>query len=280
MTAENGTIFLGRDEATYGKDGIGWVNYNPEYECVEREGIPGRQCPFEPDETSTMGFGLSGNQKRRLHVGIASYRDPLCPKTLYNLFTKASQPEKIQVRVIQQNIEEEDEDCLLEYCRLMGSHDSNDNPNNDALLQNCPHADQVFIHQINARTAAGPMWARGILSKDMEKAHRDGELKQQDHCMSIDSHMDFEPEWDRKMVEMWDLAKNEYAVLSTYVASTDQLGVNLNHVHEVPHLCMVTFTSNVRVDATKCARNLIKPKLTNAIWGAGLSFSKCHGVLF
>ena len=42
---------------------------------------------------------------------------------------------------------------------------------------------------------------------------------------------------------------------------------------------MVTFTSQVRTHATKCARNLPKPKLTNAIWGAGLSFSKCHAEL-
>ena len=31
-----------------------------------------------------------------------------------------------------------------------------------------------------------------------------------------------------------------------------------------------------RVTATKAARALPKPKLTNAIWGAGLSFAKCH----
>ena len=59
----------------------------------------------------------------------------------------------------------------------------------------------------------------------------------------------------------------------------DQLGEDLNGAHEVPHLCMVTFTSQVRTHATKCARNLVRPKLTNAIWGAGLSFSKCHAEL-
>lgn len=121
--------------------------------------------------------------------------------------------------------------------------------------------------------------------------------------------MDFEPEWDERMIEMWDLTENEYCVLSTYVANIgqcsylnalqlieitsnsnsmhvvpstywlDQLGENLNGAHEVPHLCMVTFTSQVRTHATKCARNLPKPKLTNAIWGAGLSFSKCHAEL-
>jgi len=53
----------------------------------------------------------------------------------------------------------------------------------------------------------------------------------------------------------------------------------LNGRYEVPHLCMVTFTSQVRTHATKSAYNLSKPKLTNAIWGAGLSFSKCHAEL-
>ncbi len=37
------------------------------------------------------------------------------------------------------------------------------------------------------------------------------------------SHMDFEPEWDQNMVDMWDLTENEYAVLSTYVANIGQL---------------------------------------------------------
>lgn len=35
----------------------------------------------------------------------------------------------------------------------------------------------------------------------------------------------------------------------------------------------------MRTHATKCARDLSKPKLTNAVWGAGLSFSKCHAEL-
>jgi len=41
----------------------------------------------------------------------------------------------------------------------------------------------------------------------------------------------------------------------------------------------VIFTSQVRTHATKCAYELSRPKLTNAIWGAGLSFSKCHAEL-
>ena len=82
------------------------------------------------------------------------------------------------------------------------------------------------------------------------------------------------------MVSMWEDAKNEYAVLSTYVQDIEHLGEEGDGKHkQVPHLCMITFTSNVRTHATKCANDLSKPKLTNAVWGAGLSFSKCHAEL-
>jgi hypothetical protein len=39
--------------------------------------------------------------------------------------------------------------------------------------------------------------------------------------------------------------------------------------------CSVIIHLNALI-GTKCARMLKSPKLTNAIWGAGLSFSKCH----
>jgi hypothetical protein len=83
------------------------------------------------------------------------------------------------------------------------------------------------------------------------------------------------------MSKMWEDSKNEYAVLSTYVQDIEHLGEDGNGKphHQVPHLCMIKFTSNVRTHATKCANDLSKPKLTNVVWGAGLSFSKCHADL-
>jgi len=223
------------------------------------------------------------NNDYLLHHPLKIDSDPLCPRTLKYLFTKAKRPFSIRVRILQQNIPSEDKDCLEEYCNMMaqlrsetgGGDTSKGGPAGD----DCPHRNQVFIHQVHATEAAGPTFARGLIGKDMHEAYVKNEISPQDFCMSTDSHMDFEPEWDQSMVDMWDLTENEYAVLSTYVANIDQLGKNLNGVNEVPHLCMVTFTSQVRTHATKCARNLPKPKLTNAIWGAGLSFSKCHAEL-
>jgi len=70
--------------------------------------------------------------------------------------------------------------------------------------------------------------------------------------------------------------QNDYAVLSTYVADISQ---NNQDIRVVPNLCMVTFTSTIRNWGTKECRHLQKPKLTNAMWGAGLSFHRCHAEL-
>mmetsp|Transcript_13920 Transcript_13920/g.16390 ORF Transcript_13920/g.16390 Transcript_13920/m.16390 type:complete len:666 (-) Transcript_13920:117-2114(-) len=276
--AKYGTIFLGKDEKTYGKEGTGHVDYDPEFECGGPEGTPGRQCAFETKEHHTAGLSVAGSEDRQLHISIASFRDPLCPKTLYNLFTKAKHPEKLRVRVLEQSVLGVDVDCLKTYCDLILEDKRKEEGDIfiEDSMKDCEHADQIIIHHLDAAEAAGPTWARGMLSADMEVDYRNGIVNTQDHCMSIDSHMDVEPEWDQKMVSMWDDAKNEYAVLSTYVVDVAHLGKT---DIDVPHLCMVTFTSNVRTHATKCANNLSKPKLTNAIWGAGLSFSKCHAEL-
>lgn len=276
---KHGRIFLGKDEKTYGKEGTGMVDYDPEFECGGPPGTPGRQCPHQLDQTESMG---KDDSSRLIHLAMPSYRDKLCPKTLFNLFTKAKHPEKIRVRVLQQNIPDEDVECLETYCQMI----IYDHPEElerlrslDPAHSTCPFESQVFVHKIHAKDAAGPTWARGLLSEDIAVAADKLELSPQDFCMSTDSHMDFEPHWDESMVNMFNLAENEYAVLSTYVADIEQMGVNLNGNHEVPHLCMITFVDNVRVHATKMCRGLSKPKLTNAVWGAGLSFSKCHAEL-
>lgn len=274
--AGHGRIFLGKDKDTYGEKGTGWVAYDPDFECGGNS--PDRQCPFITEHRHIQeykGMALSGSEGRLLHVGIASYRDPLCPKTLYNMFTKAKHPEKIRVRVIQQN-EQEDVDCLEGYCDLM-LKDHQEQNNQEEFK--CPFASNVFIHSVEAKDAKGPTFARALLSADVFTSYQEGKVSPQDHCLSMDSHMDFEPQFDESLVDMWDAARNEYAVLSTYVADIEQMGVNLNGKHEVPHLCMVTFTSSVRTHATKCAQNLSRPKLTNCVYGAGLAFSKCHAEL-
>jgi len=261
-TMSHGSIFIGHDKATFGEDGTGWVDYDPDYECGGPPGTPGRACPPSLQEDDSPD-----DPHRLLHLHFPSYRDRWCPITLHNLFTKAQFPERIRVRIVQQNEPMIDEDCLEAYCFMYDGEE-------------CLYQDQIQIHKVHAKDAHGPTWARALLSQDIADAAYDGQVHAQDFCMATDSHMDFESEWDRKMIHMWNQAANEYGVLSTYVAGLEQLGKDATDAeHEVPHLCMVKFTQNVRTHATKCAKQLSKPKLTNAIWGAGLSFSKCHAEL-
>jgi hypothetical protein len=69
-----GTIFLGKDEHRYGKDGIGDVAYDPDFECGGPPGTPGRQCAFKTEERHTGGLAPDGRVFRKLHVSIASFR--------------------------------------------------------------------------------------------------------------------------------------------------------------------------------------------------------------
>ena len=52
--------------------------------------------------------------------------------------------------------------------------------------------------------------------------------------MQTDSHMDFSDNFDTQLIEMFHRTKNDYAVLSTYVADISQ---NNQDVRVVPNLC-------------------------------------------
>jgi hypothetical protein len=214
-----------------------------------------------------------------IFVAISSFRDKLCPITLVNMFTKATNPSRVTAAVVQQNIPG-DIDCLEEYCTLMylRSHPSVDRvslPPMDTLLASCPFVDNVQMNRLDGMTARGPTWARSYGSKM---------VGDQEFCMQTDSHMDFALQWDTSMVDMWVATENEYAVLSTYVTdSSDYDNIKdkskgMNGLHEVPNLCIVRFHGiggMPRNFGTKCMRSFPRPKLT-ITWGAGLSFSKCH----
>ena len=70
----HGRIFLGKDEKTYGKEGTGMVDYDPDFECGGKPGTPGRQCAYQTEERHVDGLKLKGREGRNLHVNIASYR--------------------------------------------------------------------------------------------------------------------------------------------------------------------------------------------------------------
>lgn len=245
----------GQSGSFLGKE-LGWELY---------EELPSHNLTVKPIvKPEYTGFH---DPKIKLYISISSFRDKLCPITLKNLFTKAKFPERVYPGVVEQNAEG-DVPCLETYCELMRQLNSS--------WVDCPYKDQIRMDRVSASEARGPTWARARASLL---------LQDEEFCMQTDSHMDFLPNWDIKMIDMWASTDNEYAVLSTYVASTETYDVNMdgqkgtNGRYEVPHLCMVHFHGShgmIRVWGTKCMANMFRPKMTNIVWGAGLSFSKCH----
>lgn len=208
-----------------------------------------------------------------IHFLIASYRDRLCGRTLHNAFKHAKNPKRLTFRVIQQTQAdsdlEDDAGCWDHYC--------------DKYNPNCQeYKDQVRIVPVDSAQSLGPTWARSKLSAmvtwDYVHKEKSNELDfqpvyMQDFCMQTDSHMDFSDNFDVELIEMFHKTENDYAVLSTYVTDISE---NNKDPANVPNLCMVEFTSSIRNWGTKECKFLRKPKLTNAMWGAGLSFHRCH----
>lgn len=78
-----------------------------------------------------------------LFIMIASFRDKLCPYTLFNAFSKAKYPKRVHVGVVEQRLDD-DVNCVQEYCRLIqltnSSHDGK-----------CPFIDNIRVAQKNAQ---------------------------------------------------------------------------------------------------------------------------------
>lgn len=244
-----------------------------ESECFKKDN-GSVMCPHYNDQDEVQD--PSKALETPIHILIASFRDRLCGRTLHNAFTHAENPKRLFIRVIDQNKPgsdlEDDQGCWERYCAVYN--------------KNCnEYESQVRTVHVDSSMSQGPTWARSRLSAMIhwDYIHRDDEknldlksVHQNDYCMQIDSHMDFSDNFDTGLVEMHHRTKNDYAVLSTYV--TDIVANNQGE-RTVPNLCMVEFTSSIRNWGTKECKFLAKPKMTNAMWGAGLSFHRCHGEL-
>ena len=101
-------------------------------------------------------------------------------------------------------------------------------------------------------------------------------LRSEEFCLQVDAHSLFDKGFDDKLVQMYARTQNENAVLTTYVQDIADMGHRIGN-HEVPHLCKTVIGEGglPRNEQAIEADNFETPKLT-PLWGAGLSFSKCH----
>jgi len=236
----------------------------------------GDKCPYYNYKEDTTGT-KDHEQKRTerpIHILIASFRDRLCPRTLHNAFRRAKNSQRIFIRIIEQikpgSDLVDDAGCWDRYCK-------------DYDTDCGRYEKQVRTVHVDSSRARGPTHARSKLSAMVhwDYVHRNDEeidlhpVDLNDFCMQIDSHMDFSDEYDDGLIGMFHRTENDYAVLSTYVTDIEHNNKKPGS-QPSPNLCMVQFTTSIRNWGTKQCKHLVRPKLTNAMWGAGLSFHRCH----
>lgn len=175
-------------------------------------------------------------KKDRIFVSIASYRDPECEHTVESLLENAKNPENIKVVVLQQN-------HPLDPFGLV-SHG-----NVQAIT--LPHTE-----------AMGPVWARYLLQKQWN-----GE----EYFLQIDSHTQFEPNWDQLLVDMLPGPKT---VITQYLPEYDHKTKSKTR-RTRSHLYVKGFGADgftrIQSDYTSGASG---DKVESYAWAACFSFSK------
>lgn len=197
-------------------------------------------------------------------VGLSVFRDGYrCAKTVLTCFQRAKHPERLYFGIVDQ-VNADDLKCIDEYCKLAAAMW----PDRGA----CPYRDQIRVDERVASESRGPTLAR----------HYQQELvRDEEFCLQLDAHSIFTNNWDHFLLAEWERIGNEMAVLTTYLHNTEGNFVQPNgdnrHPRSLPHLCTTKRGNNGCV-RTVGASSIIGSKFPqmSALWGAGLSFSKCH----
>lgn len=140
------------------------------------------------------------DQKNRIFVSIASYRDPECGKTINSLYTNADHPFAIDVGVCQQN-SASDEDCIAVYESVARAWSP------------MVYTDQIGVIRVPHEEATGPCWARDQIESKLYEG--------QPYFLQIDSHMRFCKGWDTFLTHELLATGDDRAILTGYPPEKD-----------------------------------------------------------
>ncbi|RLN91793.1 hypothetical protein BBJ28_00027004 [Nothophytophthora sp. Chile5] len=200
-----------------------------------------------------------------IFIGLSVFRDSYrCATTIFTGLQRAKHPERLYFGVVDQ-VYPSDGTCLNEFCKMA-----------EAAWPDrgvCPYRDHIRVDERSAYESRGPTLARHLQQKLIQN---------EEFCLQLDAHSIFTNGWDEYLLAEWTRIDNEMAVLTTYI----------HHIHDfvtesgdnappkdlqLPHLCTTMRGANglVRTVAASMISGSKFPQLS-ALWGAGLSFNKCH----
>lgn len=226
-----------------------------------------------PQEAKSIGSRIksrnSDDHLETIFVTIASYRDWQCSATVESVFLRASHPERIRVGVVDQ-VHEDDTPCSTPPegpCETF-PHQAT-----------CQYKDHIDYLTIDAQLSVGPVFARHL-------GHRlyRGEY----FALQSDAHITFVSGWDDEIVSQWHSAKNEMAVLSTYLSGVEgHIDVKTGTRTSIsrPIMCESDFEGT---GDYKHLRHGQQPEgipyihdgpTLNPFWAAGFSFGRGHFVV-
>ena len=134
-----------------------------------------------------------------IFVSVASYRDPECSTTVRDLFTLASNPDRVFVGTVEQNKPGEAKESCVYNC-----------PECKVRLDKGQIRVQLYTHE----EARGPSFARWAASKLWN-----GE----EFFLMVDSHTYFEKNWDSDLISQWEKTNDPKAIISSYPPTKEQM---------------------------------------------------------
>mmetsp|Transcript_18895 Transcript_18895/g.41147 ORF Transcript_18895/g.41147 Transcript_18895/m.41147 type:complete len:707 (+) Transcript_18895:298-2418(+) len=228
-----------------------------------------------PAEAKSIGSRIPSSQNdgallETIFVAVASYRDWQCPQTVESAFSRASHPERIRVAVVDQIRFGRDTPCSIPP-----GGPCEENPNQAT----CKHLSQIDYFTVDADLSVGPVFARHL-------GHRlyRGEY----FAMQSDAHVEFVQRWDDEIIEQWHTARNEMAILSTYLSGVEKhidLETGERTSKSRPIMCASDFEG---YGDMKHLRHGQQPEgvtyihdmpTLNPFWAAGFSFGRGHFVV-
>lgn len=153
-----------------------------------------------------------------LFVSVPSYRDEECRDTIWEMYDKASDPERVFTGVVQQN-KYEKEDCFDKCPDCKARKDSG----------------HIRVKNFDFREARGPCFARYEASKLW-----DGE----EYFMEIDSHTKFVQGWDRILFDQLGATGDPKAIIAGYPPTDEQLQEIVKGRRQFPFMCKVDFNED------------------------------------